>query len=97
MLKLILYYLVFYVLVETVFRPTLSEYTTGITRIGEVGFVKSGKGENYNCHYSQLWCGCYSKNGGCEVRCSPSKSFSLYNQTDCHFLKDHFLSGFQKV
>ena len=90
MLKLILYYLVFYILVETVFRPVVSDYTG-------IGFVKTGNGENYDCHYSQLWCGCYAKTGGCEVRCSPSKSFTLYNQTDCHHLKYHFLSGFQKV
>lgn len=48
----------------------------------------------YTCHYSKLWCGCYSKSGGCQVGCSPSTYLILYNQTSCPPRKSHFLSGF---
>ncbi len=51
----------------------------------------------YNCKYSQLSCGCYAKYGGCNVQCSPSVSYMIYNQTSCPSIKNHFLSGFSHL
>ena len=51
----------------------------------------------YNCKYSQLSCGCYSKYGGCNVQCSPSVAYMIFNQTSCPSLPNHFLSGFTHV
>lgn len=51
----------------------------------------------YNCKYSRLSCGCYTKYGGCNVQCSPSISYIVFNQTSCPSLPNHFLSGFTHV
>ena len=49
----------------------------------------------YECSYAGLSCGCYTNNqGGCQVSCSPTAYFKMYNQTEC-IEKDNFvLAGF---
>lgn len=79
MFRFILYFLAFYFIVES-FRPTGTDLML--------------PGGSYHCHYARLWCGCYSGGGGCEVGCSPSYVKTLYNQTNCPILQDHYLAGF---
>ena len=51
----------------------------------------------YNCEYSKLWCGCYSKSGGCQVGCYSSKTQLLRNVTSCPTMQKYILSGFTQI
>lgn len=70
-----------------------SEYSENKSNSSDLANLNSHT-NRYTCHYSKLWCGCYSKSGGCQVGCSPSTYLILYNQTSCPPRKNHFLSGF---
>jgi len=69
-------------------------FNTSDTTTNSTDLLNTNTNTRYTCHYSRLWCGCYSKTGGCQVGCSPSTFIILYNQTACFPLKNHFLSGF---
>jgi len=92
MFRVILGWLFIYVLLETIIKEKTEYLSENINEKYEL-VLKNNKG-NYNCHYAQLACGCYSKYGGCGVKCSPTYSYSLYNQTYCPKLQNHFLAGF---
>ena len=82
MFRFLIYCSLLYLLLETSFKKYSNSTDLSLPNY------------NHNCHYAQLHCGCYSKYGGCGVKCSPSYSYTLYNQTSCPPVEDHFLSGF---
>ena len=83
MFRFILSWLVVYFLLETIIKEK-TEYLEQYELV-----LKNNKG-SYNCHYAQLACGCYSKYGGCGVKCSPTYSYTLFNQTNCPKLQNYF-------
>jgi len=89
MFRFILYYTVIYLFLETLLRKYSDSFPTNSTELTLPNF-----NGNHDCHYAQLYCGCYSKHGGCGVKCSPSYSYTLYNQTYCPKIDGHFLAGF---
>ena len=93
MFRVILGWLFVYVLLETIIKEKTEYLSENYTNKAYELVLKNNKG-SYNCHYAQLACGCYSKYGGCGVKCSPTYSYSLYNQSSCPKLQNHFLAGF---
>jgi len=94
MRNFILSWLFVYILLETLIREKTEFLVMKNSTDSENSLVlKTVKGK-YNCHYAQLACGCYSKYGGCGVTCSPTYSYTLYNQTSCPKLQNYFLAGF---
>ena len=91
MFRVVLCWLILYILLETIIK----EKTEYLSENYANELVLNNNNGNYICHYAQLACGCYSKYGGCGVKCSPTYSYTLYNQTSCPKLKDHFLAGFE--
>ena len=52
----------------------------------------------YECSYAGLSCGCYTNNqGGCQVSCSPTAYFKVYNQTECEEKDNFVLAGFKHM
>ena len=77
--------LVFSILLKLAFHQGYLELGTDL--------VSEGPGR-YTCHYSTLWCSCWSAGNGCELGCSSSLIKTLYNQTSCHPRDKLILTGF---
>ena len=65
----------------------------GLIQMDETALIV--KQNLYECSYAGLSCGCYTNNqGGCQVSCSPTAYFKMYNQTECSKKEDFVLAGF---
>ena len=80
-------------LVHLLSSETIQRYLN-LSNSTEIALIPQ-TGVKFNCVYSSLWCGSYSKTAGiCETRCAPSIVYTRYDQQSCPPIENYFLAGF---